>query len=317
MKRYLSKALAGFLVAIMMFANVAHVMAGSLDGSVIDQDCCVVADYDVEAPEYYVIHEDGGITFIGGEFAGMTLTAEEFALNEAELAMLYELGAVMPLSSVSIRLPITGIFMDGQSWSNQTMYASGTIGSVGSLLTSFTMAAAYLGGPANPLTVNNDMRNAGHRANAFSWQGAADTFGFGLTLRFQAYTSLQAFNNNRASFNNTVRGALALGRPTVAFVMTPGSGSGSHGVIIYGWNGSDLLIRSPHSSRTHLRTVQDLVDNEWWIQTYGIFQGPPRPSCQCGIWCGCTWWSNCGFCEGQHWGHFNVEDILNEGCCDS
>lgn len=177
-------------------------------------------------------------------------TGVDETMYEESNQELIEIGATARKMRANKFLSMTKFYQSGQSWSSDRMLTCGaTIGDSGCCLTSFTMIQNYFGGTLNPGQVNARL---GSYACPFNYSGAASTFGY--TIRNSVH---QTVNDTTAI--DFIIGAINSNYP-VLVGLEKDSNSETHFVCAFGYNGTDVYIHDPASSRDYTHLNQYLAD---------------------------------------------------------
>lgn len=171
-----------------------------------------------------------------------------------------KLGEVAQLKKSSKTLYFKHYFQDGgESWCNNIMQTCNqTIAKAGCCLTSFTMIQRYFGGNDNPGEVNTKLGTA---ACPFNYSTAANKYGYSISgLKMEAVSDEYA--------KSFIIGAITADRPVLVGMHTD-TGSGTHFVAAYGYNGNTVYIRDPASNRNY--TTLDNYLNSYYVDRLVVF----------------------------------------------
>ena len=281
-KTYLRSILALVMSFIFVFSSIV-VMAAGLN---VDDSYTMPEQLQIYEPDVYY-HEDGGITILTGDFAGVTFTAEELLQLRQNENELIAMGESLLYARVTFNLPIQRLRQYGESWSDDRMYNSsggftGRIGAIGCTLTSFTMVARLYGEHRNPGQMNAAI---GRGAAPFVWNTAIDATphirGFHIPLQHTTRPP-------QAQFRATARGAIASGFPVIIGIGAAGSSSSGHWIVAHGFSGDEIFVTSP--GRASLTTLSQVFNGGETVISYAILAGnsqPVRPPCFWPAACGC------------------------------
>jgi hypothetical protein len=291
MKRFLKKVATLATVALFTFSGqVAHVQAEYHDEvrRVIEE--MFIDDDDVR------INEDGSITFTGGDFYGMTITANEVLRQEKEIAYLTALGESLERTRTLMHLPIVRLAQTDPRWGSVRMFVGTTpgytperfngninnIATLGCTLTAWTMGANFLGGNYTPSSMNSAM---GQEVLLFNWNRAVSR-----TSSVTSIINRRESHPNMNTFRNTVAGAIANRSPVLIGIGPRGGNSSSHWVIAHGVEGTEIRIHSPgFANHSTLSGVMRRNGRDDVVISYIIMQGVGMAGCSCIDFCMCNW----------------------------